>query len=85
MLNDVGRGTDGKSLYILGGTGNVETALIRIALAQGWKVISVADMPRNASTWNVSELLTYSIVPNKINMKLLCNLRTVVEYLVFDQ
>lgn len=43
MLNDAGRGTDGKSLYILGGAGNVGTALIKIALAQGWEVISAAD------------------------------------------
>lgn len=45
MLNDTGRGTDGKSLYIFGGAGNVGTALIKIALAQGWEVISAADTP----------------------------------------
>lgn len=49
MLNDAGRGTDGKSLYILGGAGNVGTALIKIALAQGWEVISAADTPEKCA------------------------------------
>lgn len=45
MLNEVGRGTDGKSLYILGGAGGVGTALVKLALIQGWEVISGADTP----------------------------------------
>ena len=43
LLHEAGRGTDGKSLYILGGAGGVGTALIKIALAEGWEVISAAD------------------------------------------
>lgn len=45
LLNEVGRGTDGKSLYILGGAGGVGTALIQLALLDGWEVISGADTP----------------------------------------
>lgn len=45
LLNEVGRGTDGKSLYILGGAGGVGTALIKLALLDGWEVISGADTP----------------------------------------
>lgn len=43
MLNDVGRGTDGKSLYIFGGAGGVGTALIQTALLQGIEVIASAS------------------------------------------
>ena len=43
LLHEAGRGTDGKSLYILGGAGGVGTALIKMALADGWEVISAAD------------------------------------------
>lgn len=43
LLHEAGRGTDGKSLYILGGAGGVGTCLIKMALADGWKVISAAD------------------------------------------
>lgn len=43
MLNEAGRGTDGKSLYMLGGAGGVGTCLIKIALAQDWQVITSAD------------------------------------------
>lgn len=45
LLNEAGRGTDGKSLYILGGAGGVGTALIKLALLDGWEVISAADTP----------------------------------------
>lgn len=43
MLHEAGRGTDGKTLYILGGAGGVGTCLIKMALADGWEVISAAD------------------------------------------
>lgn len=43
LLHEAGRGTDGKSLYILGGAGGVGTCLIKMALADGWEVISAAD------------------------------------------
>lgn len=43
LLHEAGRGTDGQSLYILGGAGGVGTALIKLALKEGWEVISGAD------------------------------------------
>lgn len=43
LLHEAGRGTDGHSLYILGGAGGVGTALIKLALNDGWEVISGAD------------------------------------------
>lgn len=43
LLHEAGRGTDGKSLYILGGAGGVGTCLIKMALADGWEVISAAE------------------------------------------
>lgn len=43
LLHDAARGTDGKSLYILGGAGGVGTALIKLALHDGWQVIASAD------------------------------------------
>ena len=45
LLNEAGRGTDGKSAYILGGAGGVGTALIQMALYHGLQVISAADTP----------------------------------------
>lgn len=43
LLHEAGRGTDGKTLYILGGAGGVGTCLIKMALADGWEVISAAE------------------------------------------
>lgn len=43
LLNEVGRGTDGKSLYIFGAAGGVGTALIQTALLQGIEVIASAS------------------------------------------
>lgn len=40
LLNEIGRGTDGKSIYIYGAAGGVGTAVIQTALLQGIEVIA---------------------------------------------
>jgi len=42
LLNEIGRGTDGKSIYIYGAAGGVGTAVIQTALLQGIEVIASA-------------------------------------------
>ncbi len=42
LLNDVGRGTDGRSLYIKSASGGIGTAVIQTALLQGMTVIASA-------------------------------------------
>ena len=42
-LNEIGRGTDGKSIYIYGAAGGVGTAVIQTALLQGIEVIASAS------------------------------------------
>lgn len=43
LLNDVGRGTDGRSLYIKSASGGIGTAVIQTALLQGMTVIASAS------------------------------------------
>ena len=43
LLNEIGRGTDGKSIYIYGAAGGVGTAVIQTALLQGIEVIASAS------------------------------------------
>ena len=43
LLNEIGRGTDGKSIYIYGAAGGVDTAVIQTALLQGIEVIASAS------------------------------------------
>lgn len=43
LLNEIGRGTDGKSIYIYGAAGGVGTAVIQTALLQGLDVIASAN------------------------------------------
>ena len=44
LLNEIGRGTDGKSIYIYGAAGGVGTAVIQTALLQGIEVIASAGL-----------------------------------------
>ena len=43
LLNDVGRGTDGQSLYISGAAGGIGTTLIQMAKAKGMDVVASAS------------------------------------------
>lgn len=43
LLNDVGKGTNGESLYIEGAAGGIGTTLIQMALAKGMKVAASAS------------------------------------------
>ncbi len=42
LLHDIGRGTDGKSIYITGGAGGIGTAVIQTALLEGIQVCASA-------------------------------------------
>ncbi len=42
LLNEIGRGTDGNSIYITGGAGGIGTAVIQTALLQGMQVCASA-------------------------------------------
>lgn len=42
LLNEIGKGTDGKSIYITGGAGGIGTAVIQTALLQGFQVCASA-------------------------------------------
>ncbi len=42
LLNEIGRGTDGRSIYITGGAGGIGTAVIQTALLEGFTVCASA-------------------------------------------
>lgn len=63
LLYDVGRGTDGHSIYISGAAGGIGTTLVQIALDKGMEVIA------SASTDEKCEVLKDLGVPHVFNYK----------------
>lgn len=63
LIYDVGRGTDGRSLYISGAAGGIGTTLVQIAMDKGMDVIA------SASSDDKCEVLRQLGVPHVFNYK----------------